>query len=98
MKSSIQYCGKDEHDRYIHFYNHESLVKMCGCNQIFKVRIRECLENETNTHWSWWDNEDETFNYTHYNKMGVTICFPYDYKIYEKNGDGLLIPVVVELI
>lgn len=98
MKESVHYCGKDSSGRYIHFYGDESLVRYCGHKEIFKVKVKECENEKTNTHWSWWNNKSKSFDYTHFNKLGVTICFPYGVKIMEEENEGKLLPVIVELI
>lgn len=97
MKETISYCGMDSENRYVHFYSHEGSARLCGHNEVFKVRIKECSNELDNTHWAWWENECREFKFTHYNKTGVKMCFPYGFKTMEKNGEGKLLPVVVEL-
>lgn len=97
-RESITYCGKDKEGRYVHFFQNKTGVRLCGHDEFYSVYVRECKPGENNTHWSWWDNKCQQFQFTHYKKAGVTICFPYSIKMYEENGEGELLPVIVELI
>lgn len=98
MKETIMYCGKDSVGNFVHFYSNEFGVTFSGHKEIFKVKISECENNKKKTHWSWWDNADKSFKYTHYEKSGVEMCFPYSISIFEENNEGKLLPVIVELV
>lgn len=98
IKETITFCGKDENNRYIHFFTSEFGVKFCGHEEAFRVKITECNNEGNSTHWSWWDNSDQEFKFTHYMKEGVSICFPCGTKVMEEYGEGKLLPVTIELV
>jgi hypothetical protein len=74
-------------------------MRMCGAKAVYLVDVIELPAEEPGCYWAWWDLErDPQFHYTNSNKMGVTICFPYAISFYEKRGDGLLLPVAVQVV
>ena len=98
QKETINFCGKNHRNQFCDFFTNEKSVKMCGHTEIFKVKIIECIDINRATHWSWWDNKDRQFYFTSPLKLHVTICFPYSITIYEENGEGKLMPVIVEML
>lgn len=93
------YCEK-LNGIYEDFYPSILQVEMCGAKKedIVKVRVREPKRNEINTHWGWWDNENEEFCMIFIAKCQVEICFPYGFESEEKLGRGKLCRIVVEEI
>lgn len=106
MKKTINYCGKDGTGYYRCFSKSKKCVKRRGYKDIFRVVIRECdnvednIKDHTvdNIYWSWWDNEKNEFLFTQQNKVDAIISYPYIIAIAEKQGEGKLLPVVIEEI
>lgn len=49
-------------------------------------------------YWAWWGKEKEEFRHVYYFKDMVQMCFPYELSIYEEKGEGLLMPVNVDIV
>lgn len=99
MKEKIFYCEK-KNNEYSEFFANPLGVQMCGVNKIniVKVKVREALENETSTHYAWWDNKDKELDFVFKKKVQVDMCFPYGAKVEIEAGYGDIIGVVVEEI
>jgi hypothetical protein len=73
-------------------------MRMCGAKVVYLVDVIELPAEEPGCYWSWWDAKDKRFNHTNSHKGGVTICFPAEMSFYEKRGDGLMLPVMVQVV
>lgn len=84
--------------RFIDFYLHPKLVKMCTDGPVFKVCVREVKEGEKSDYWGWFSNEKKEYSMIWPSKVQNTMCFPDGPEAEEKLGRGRQVNLIVEEI
>ena len=107
MKETILFCGKLDDGAFFHFYLHTDLVKMCGHDEVFRVKVTEVelipnvseqLDKSAEGYFGWWDDEKQEFQFVAPNLHCVEICFPYGSKAEAERGRGNVYRVNVEVL
>jgi hypothetical protein len=98
LKETVLYCGKNQDGTYEDFYKYIAAVEMCGFEEedIIKVKVREATKEEKPTHYAWWDNKENEFEFIFPSWLQVDMCFPYGSKIEVETGTGNILGIVVE--
>lgn len=70
--------------------------------QIFQVKlIEDTVGSYPQSYWAWWNLESYApigFQFCYHAKMLLKMCFPYGPQVEEERGNGLMLPVNVEII
>lgn len=108
MKKTIMYCQKYETTQYnyslgeywyTHFMPHPEVSRLYDRKiEVYKVVVRELKEGEKSLYWGWWENKTNKFEHVYPTKGILSMVFPYAMEIYEKEGRGKAINVIIEEI
>ena len=88
------YAGRHDDEHFSHFYQHASLVSMCGyrLSEIFPVVLIEDPDGP----YKGWTEPDGTLSMIVHHQL-FEVQFPYGSQVEEKRGKGLGIRVRAEL-
>jgi hypothetical protein len=107
MKTTTLFCTELKTHRvpggimYDHFFPNTLCVRMCGEYEILKVQVTadpDPAAVKKDNYWGYWDNEKETFTMVYYSRIRLNMCFPYGPEVYEQRGEGICVPVKVEVL
>ena len=106
MRESIMYCQKYETTQYnnsmgdywyTHFMSHPEVCRLFDeSHEVYKVIVRELKKGEESIYWGWWENKTNQFEHVHPTKGILSMVFPYAMELYEKEGKGKALNVIIE--
>lgn len=96
MKTQKQFAVKLESGFY-HFFSNSWLTASCAGKEEV-ICLVEITEDSVGDYWTWYNKEDNDFQFTAPFKQAVDMCFAYGYEADEKRGRGKLIQVFVKEI
>jgi len=102
MHSTVMFCSEETSHKgekyFFHFFPNAFCVNLCESDgPTLKVEVSETTETP-DSYWGWWDEKDQEFCHVYPKKFMVEMCFPYAVELYEKRGDGELLPVSIKVL
>jgi hypothetical protein len=109
-KTTVMFCHERDHHKggkYLdNFYPNAVCVRMCGDEEVLKVRITEDPTRDPknpNGYWGWWDtdsryNTQNRFTFVYPHQMLLNMCFTYGPEVEEKREKGVRLPVKIEVL
>jgi hypothetical protein len=82
-------------ERLAHFYPSATLVNMCGTGAVVRVLL---TPDDAGPYWCWWKNDKATMSMAWDAEVLFRMCSPDGFERAERNGEGKVIRVHVDVM